>query len=161
MIVREDDRVYIRHDLEELFGKVCYHTAHDAEKTIPETNPILLVMSQGDMPLFLNYFDIVLSEITPLMKSRMAGEGITVSQTLLQIEFDSTLSKEGLEIADKAIGRAFTSGILSLYQIGAPGYDNIQMANSEDYKEAKRQISNAITYRVSMPDRIKVTQRIY
>ena len=160
MVKREVDKDVIEINLEEIFGEVIYLTAHDAEKTIPEANPLLLVMTQNDVPIFLKHLDTVVSEMTPHLLERMTGQGITVTDLLFTAEFvKDEISKEGLEITDKAIHRAMVSGILAKYQYGAPGYEPMHLSNKEDYKEALNQLANAVFYRVSPSDRRKIIQR--
>ena len=162
MIERHEDKDVITVDLEAVFGRVVMLSAYQAEKSIEGDNPVVLVMEAVDTPLFLAHLDPVVADIKPLLISRMDGQGMTVTNTEIIIELQKdVISKEGLEIIDRALPDALTSGVLAGYQSGARGYERVAEHNGQRYREALKQVSHAGTFRTRPKDKIRIRQRYF
>ncbi len=158
MIDYQEDKDVIVTDLEMVFGRVVLLSAYQAEKSIDINSPVVLVMGQEDTPLFLAHLDPVLADIKPLLVNRLEEDGIEVTDTDMSIHLKKdVITKEGLYLIDKALYEALTSGVLSNYQAGAPGYEGVQAYNQNRYEDALAQIASAGAYRAS--NKTNITQR--
>jgi len=161
MVENLEEKDVIKIDLQQLFGKVIQFSADDAERIIQaDTDPsIVFVLSHRDHSVFRTHVDTVIMDITPKLSYMLYEDGsIVTGEEFLQVEIKKDLLKQnGLMVLDEAIQLALTTGILSYFQMGAPGYQHIQQANKEKYQHARGMIASATAYR--RPGKTKVTQR--
>ena len=158
MIIHEEEYDLIRIDLEEVFGKVIELSANDAERLI-HTDPILILVLRPDQgAIFQTLVDTVVMDITGRLSDKLDDDGIEVEMPYLNIYIkQESVSQEGLRIINEAVQLALTTGTLSYFQAGAPGYEVVEHANKNKYQHALNTMAAAQAFRNNQ--RVRITQR--
>lgn len=160
MIIYEEDKDLIKIDLEELFGKVIELSARDADRLNLEEGVKILVLEPRDGAIFQSLIDMVVMDITGRLANNLDDDGIEIDMPdlILNIKKDN-INQEGLRIIKEALQVALTSGVLSYYQSGMPGYQIVEEANKRKYAHALNTMAAAQAYRTKSYQRPRITQR--
>ncbi len=160
MIEHLENKDVVTINLEEVFGRVVMLSAYQAERSFKEDDPLLLVMNQTDIPVFLAHLDPVKGSLFPPLALRIHEDGIQISEDTFTVNLQKgVMTLEGLMSLEKYIGEALVYGVLSNFQAGARGYEAIQYNNANSFSEAIKAIENVLTYRVRPVNKIRITQR--
>lgn len=150
----------IRHSIDELFGKVIEMSAKEADRLNLEDGVKILVLSPGDGPVFLSLVDLVVMDMTGRLAGKLDDDGIKIEDGNLDVYIkEDTVNMDGMRIINEAVQVALTSGVLSYYQAGMPGYEILEQANNKKYLHALNTMAAAQAYRMDSPNRVRITQR--
>jgi hypothetical protein len=160
MIIHDEDRDIIRIDLEEVFGKVIELSANDADRLNAGDGIKILVLSPSDGAIYQSLVDMVVMDMTGRLSNKLYEEGMSIEMPNLDVNItQDSISKDGLKIIQEAIQIALTTGILSYYQQGMPGYGEVQNANYAKYQHALNTMAAAQAFRMESYQRPRITQR--
>lgn len=187
-IIRLKDVDAIIIDLRQMFGQVIHYNANDAYKNRFEDASRMLIISQEDYPMFNDFVDRVIIDVTPKLLQRLDEDGIDrfnvqdLSDVLFE-EYQLTLdpehyetegneksllviqlkpgimSKEGLDLIHEGMKNAILFGVLSEWQEAVPEYQVTQAIHTEKYNATLITLANSATHRVNRENRIKISQR--
>jgi hypothetical protein len=160
MIIHDEDRDIIRIDLEEVFGKVIELSANDADRLNAGDGVKILVLSPTDGAIYQSLVDMVVMDITGRLADKLYEEGIDIKMPNLNVNIKKdSINKDGLKIIQEAVQVALTTGVLSYFQQGMPGYSEVQQANRFKYMHALNTMAAAQAFRMDSYQRPRITQR--